>query len=97
MEEEIILTHRVLVQGVQANSRKNAYSNFTYIYSDHCLGKLYNCEVWSVQKTRYMQEAGTSFPASLATIGAFLKAKELFYQTREKPIYGDVKCVLLMK
>lgn len=97
LEEEIILNHSVLVQGVQANGRKNVYSNFTYIYSDHCLGKPYNCLVWSVQKSRYVQEAGTSFSASLVTIDAFLKAKELFDQTGETPIYRDVKCVLLMK
>jgi len=44
-----------------------------------------------------MQGCGTSFSAPLATIDAFIKAKEMFNQTAQTPFYADVKRTLLTK
>lgn len=95
--DELILSHTILVHGLQINGRKDVGSNFTKFYSDHTLGKPYRTEVWNAEKSRYVYESGTSFSAPLVTMDAFIKAKEMLDQTGQTPVYADVKRALLMK
>jgi hypothetical protein len=97
LSDELILSHTILVHGLHINGRKDVNSNFTKFYSEHTLGKPYRTEVWDVQKSRYLQESGTSLSAPLATIDAFTKAKEMLDQAGQTPFYTDVKRTLLRK
>jgi len=95
--DEFILSHTILVHGLHINGQKDIDSNFTYVYSKHALGKPYRTQVWNTQKSCYIQECGTSLSAPLATIDAFIKAKEMLNQTGQTPFYADVKRTLLIK
>jgi hypothetical protein len=97
LSDEIILSHTLLVYGVQGHGQKNANSNFTRLYQEHALGKPYNSQVWNAEKSRYVQDSGTSFSAPLATIDAFTKAKDILDRTGQTPFYADVKRALLVK
>ena len=97
LNEELVLSHTVLVHGLQSNGRKNVESNYTRVYLDHAIGKPYQTQVWNYQKSRYIQDRGTSFSAPLATTDVFIKAKEMINQTSQTPCYADVKRALLMK
>lgn len=95
LDDELILSHTILVHGLQTNGRKDMNSNFTKLYSEHALGKPYNTQVWDIQKSRYIQTYGTSFSAPLTTIDAFIEAKKVLDQTGQNPFYSDVKRTLL--
>lgn len=97
LSDELILSHSILVHGLQRNGRKDRDSNFTEVYSEHALGKPYHAQVWNTKESCYIQDCGTSFSAPLATIDAFIKAKEMFNQTAQTPFYADVKRTLLTK
>lgn len=87
--------HTLLVQGNQPSGRKSVESNFTAVFKDHCVGKPYRCQVWSSRESRYVQGSGTLFSAPLATIDAYIKAKEILEKTGEMPRYDVVKQILL--
>lgn len=97
LPDQLILSHTILVYGLQNNGKKHFDSNYTIAYNNHALGKPYDVQVWDTETSRYEKDSGTSFSAPLATIDAFLRAKEILNQTSKTPSYSDVKHALLRK
>ena len=97
LPDERILSHTLLVHGLDVDAQKHRDSNFTHTYAAHTLGKPYTARVWSNEESLYLLASGTSFSAPLVTIDAFLMAQDMWRKTGSPPLYTDVKQALLKK